>query len=217
MRFWAVSLLVSFTSLLLCLEAKAAEVIHSFDVVAKANKDASLDITEKIAYDFGTRYRHGILRNIPVAYSRYGAAYTIDLRLVDVKDESGNQLPVKVARNGRDIDIRIGDPDVTVTGQHVYNIHYILRRALNFFEGAPEFYWNVTGSQSPVPIEHATFMLYPPPGCSANQVRVQSYHGRVGSSQEHAQMRVEAPAIMYSCYDIQPGQDFTVVAGFPKG
>lgn len=216
MRSCVVSLVVSLVMFLLFDEAKASEIISQFDVVAQAKKDASIEVTESIRYDFGNHYRHGIFRSIPVSYSRYGGTYTIDFRLIDVSDENGVKQTVKVARSGRDVNIRVGNPSVTVTGSHVYKIHYLLRRAVNFFEEAPEFYFNVTGSEWPVPIVRATLRLFPPDGTSVSQVRFKAFHGRYGSH-ESADAQLEPPSVLYSCENIQPGEDFTIVAGFPKG
>jgi len=55
----------------------AAEKINSFDAVIKINQDASLEVSEKIKYDFGNIQKHGIFRTIPVKYKARGGNYNL--------------------------------------------------------------------------------------------------------------------------------------------
>ena len=52
--------------------------------------------------------------------------------------------------------IRIGDPDVTISGDHLYTIDYTIEGALNGFADHDELYWNAVGSEWDVPVLHAT-------------------------------------------------------------
>src|SRR3954465_7911105 len=98
-----------------------ADYIRSFDVQIKVNRDATLDVTETIDIVF-TSPRHGIYRHIPVRYERYNNAFSIDLRLQSITDESGSRVNYSTARQGRDISMKIGDKDATLTGAHTYRI-----------------------------------------------------------------------------------------------
>ena len=57
--FACIVLLFAFTS------KTFAEVIHSFDTEIVAHKNGSMDIAERILYDFEKLDRHGIYRYIP--------------------------------------------------------------------------------------------------------------------------------------------------------
>ena len=107
--------------------------------------------------DFESSARHGIYRLIPVSYRRYDNQYSIHLANISVTDEHNNPLNFRVSDQGNDIEIKIGDANVVLTGVHVYKIHYAVRRALNFFAGKPELYWNVTGNEWPYAIEKPVF------------------------------------------------------------
>lgn len=213
-----VNLVLTVVSLtfLFCANDALAEVIHNFDVSIKANKDSSVDVLESIQYDFGNQYKHGIFRVIPVQYSRSGGNYTVDFRLVDVTGSDGNKLKASVSRQGRDINIRIGDPNITVTGIKQYNIHYVMRRAINYFDKAPELYWNVTGHDWPVVIEHATARVFPPLGVRPTEVRHKTFAGAYQTNNAPSSSKVHGNGIEYSAGPLKPGQDFTIVAGFPK-
>ena len=115
-----------------------AEVIRSFTTEIRIEDPATLRITETIVMDFEQTPRRGIFRVIPVRYDRYRNVYTIDVRIESVQDETGSSRPYKASRQGDSLSIRIGDPEVWVTGQHTYVISYTARRAMNFFSGEPE-------------------------------------------------------------------------------
>jgi len=79
----------------------------------------------------------------------------------------GAPEPFEQAGIGVDVyEIKIGDPNVTITGQHTYQIDYVVTGAIIQVEetdarpGQPDTYyeiiWNVTGDGWAVPIESAT-------------------------------------------------------------
>ena len=120
---------------------------------------------ERIRWDFEGEPRHGILRDIPVAYGRGRAAdYRIRIDDVEVTDAEGRARPVRTRETGRLLELRIGDPDVTVSGVEDYWIRYRVRRGLLFFEEHDELYWNAIGHEVLVPVERASVAVYLPAG-----------------------------------------------------
>lgn len=206
-----------FLTLVLCLSSACrAEVIQSFHVELRAQHDTTLDVTETITMDFENSQRHGIYRIIPVVYDRNGGKYTIYLNLLSVTDEKGNSYNYEKSRQGRDINIKIGDADVTFSGVHTYKLHYTVRRAVNFFKGAPEVYWNATGDQWPFAIKLASARFYPPPGVTAAQLKTDSFYGPPGAT-THGQVKVEANSVLFYTTNLAPGEGLTLVAGLPQG
>ena len=113
-------------------QAQAFEHISNFHVEAILTEERELKITEEITYDFGNLERRGIFRVIPERYDRDGAKYRYRY---DVGETLINGEPVqkKVTREGDAVRIRLGDPDVTITGEHTYTITYTTDRAVNYF------------------------------------------------------------------------------------
>lgn len=197
--------------------ACSADSVDTFDVVMHAYKDSSLQVQEKILARFDEP-RHGIFRDIPVVYSRYNADYSLDFHLDSVKDEKGGNIPYVLTRSGREMNIRIGRKDEEVTGPHFYVISYTMRRAVNFFSGKPEIYWNVTGDKWPYPINHAGLNLILPEGVSSFDCKALNYTGIAGSTVEGG--RVARPSrneIYVECAHLEPGEGLTAVVGLPKG
>ena len=124
------------------------------------HEDRSIGVIERIAVDFGPLERHGIYREIPIVYRRVVAPgvpigagrvrFSLDVR--NVTDGAGIPIPYEVSGT-TEKSIRIGDPDRTVSGPQTYVIDYRLSGGLGFFEEFDELYWQVTGTEWPVPIE----------------------------------------------------------------
>jgi hypothetical protein len=196
-----------------------AEVIRKFESVVRLQKNATLGVTESILMDFGNQNKHGIFRDIPVEYKRHDKTYTIDLKVLSVTGATGQPLTVKVSRKGYNVDIRIGDANKTVTGKQLYNIHYQVKRAINFFDGKPEVYWNVTGNNWPFPIEKATGKFIPPPGISIDKLRVKAFYGPMGATWE-ATLSKAKDSVTFGVpgsASLKKGYGLTFVVQLPKG
>lgn len=193
-----------------------AEVIRSFHSEIRLENPATLRITETIDMDFEQTPRRGIFRVIPFRHERYNNRYSVDVRIQSVTDENGNHRPFTVSRQGGNVSVRIGDPDVYVTGRHTYVIRYTARRALNFFSGEPEVYWNATGDEWPFVIEQATAKLILPEGVRLDEQRVSAFAGPPGSKQA-ATTSIASGAISYTASDLRPGSGLTILARLPAG
>ena len=205
------------TLLLALLFAPArAEVIQTFDAALHLQKDTTLDVTETITIDFGQSERHGIYRIIPVRYTRQGNSYTTPLRLESVLDGAGHSLNYSLARQGDDENIKIGDADRTVTGVHMYVLRYQVRRAVNFFGGAPEVYWNATGNEWPYAMQRVTARVYPPPGTPTAGIKTACYVGPLGATTP-GNVSTDGDALVFSTDNLAPGAGLTLVAGLPAG
>src|SRR5262249_17238360 len=125
----AVALTTVIAALIIGLPA-CAEMIRSYAADVRLNKDCSLNITETILMDFEDAQRHGIYRVIPVQYSRFGANFTTELKIKAITDESGLPYKYEGVRQGPDVNIKIGDAGITMSGPHTYVLHYVVNRAV---------------------------------------------------------------------------------------
>ena len=199
-----------------------AEVIRSFKTEIRANSDATLTVNESIDYDFEKARRHGISRTIPLKYVRHLQPYTIAVRIKSVSDENGRRLPIRTIYQGDDLILRIGSPNMTLTGRHKFLISYSVRRAINFFEGVPEIYWSLNGSQSPVAIEQATAKVYPPRGVPLTGIKTSCLLQRQDAEQESLSSKgsyqlpgTDQSVVRFESGPLSAGDEFIVVAGLP--
>ncbi len=195
----------------------AAEVIRSFDVNVAADQGRHLVITENINYDFGDTERHGIYRYIPEVYDRDNATYNYHLDVLDVQRD-GKPEPYEVSSGGGNVDIKIGDADVTMAGAHTYTIRYATDRAIGFFDDHDELYWNITGNGWEVPIEQASLSFALPNGVEATKVTTACFTGAYGSTEASCKTKATGGDLAFlSTRVLEPYEGMTVVYGFPKG
>ena len=147
---------ISLTALMFAPKVFAVERIDSFDATIKIREDAAIEVSEKIEYDFGVAQKHGIFRNIPVKYQARGGNYNLRISDISVADEKGAAYKFTTSYPGDNIQIKIGDPNIEITGRHIYAINYTIKRAINYFSDHDELYWNITGDKWPVAIGSAS-------------------------------------------------------------
>src|SRR5947208_6452831 len=114
--------------------AQLGERITSYEERIVIQQDASLLVTEKISYDFGSVPHHGIFRDIPVRFDyepdrRYERVTKID-EIKVTAEPAGTSGKTAVENAGRLLRIKIGDAKKTVTGVHDYTISYRVRGAI---------------------------------------------------------------------------------------
>jgi len=201
-------------------QPSGSEAIRSFDadVQLQAEADAFV-VMEHILYDFGAVQRHGIFRDIPVRYGRGRSAdYRIGLDVLSVTNGSGVARPFKVQRRGDNLRIRIGDAKRTVSGEQEYWIRYQVKRGILYFDDHDELYWNVTGTQWPVPIEAVAARVGLPAGAQPARVQLACFTGRRGSiEQACAFHQAGAEATFRASRGLGAGEGLTLVLGLPKG
>ncbi len=203
-------------------------MITDFQSSYTVRLDRKIDVTERIAVDFGTLQRHGIYREIPIKYRKLvsdqvpiaAGTEKFDLELLGVTDGEGHELGTSVSR-GNQVRIRIGDPDVLVSGKQTYIIRYRLDRGLGFFADHDELYWQVTGTNWPVPILHASATVQIPlrEGSDTTGWGAWCYAGWSDSNdQARCTATMPSPGEYHFAVDrLDPGEGLTMVASFPKG
>lgn len=199
--------------------ASFAERVERFETEIYLGTDDDFKVVETVDYDFGAESRHGIYRDIPVAYGRGQAAdYRIRLEVDSVTDGGGQARPYTTNRSGRDLRIRIGDPDRKITGRQTYRIEYRVERGYLYFEDQDELYWNATGHGWNVPIMSATATVYLPEGMAASDAETGCFTGRQGSTAQNCSIAPTPAALWFrSEQPLAAENGLTVLVGLPKG
>ena len=153
------------------------------------DRDGSAEVTERITLAFVGEW-HGIHRTIPIEYpGPNGTNYELFLKVTNVTDENGGKLKYESSTANGARDLRIYIPNA-VDATRMVAISYRVGNGTRFFKDYDEFYWNVTGNDWPVPIDHAEATVRFP-AAAAGSLRAQAFTGVYGSTQRDATAAVE--------------------------
>jgi len=195
-----------------------AEQINSFDSKITINKDGTIDVQETISYYFGDLQRHGIYRNIPyIKTNQDGKKFQLDFSNFSVTDE--NNLSYRYSRSiiNNNIQLKIGDPNRTVTGVHSYIISYQVGGALSYFSDHDELYWNITGNEWTVSIASITSQVVWSQEIQKTDIKISCYTGVLGSINTQCNFYHDRDKVsINSVSSLSAGEGLTVVVGFPK-
>ena len=176
-------------------------------------KDTSLNIKETIQVNF-VNPRHGIIRVIPVTYTSKGRTIHTRFDLVDVKDDKGVSHKYQTSKLGQSVSIKIGDPDVYVSGLKTYVINYNVSKVLQRYDEHDELYWNVTGSEWDTLIHRSSISVE---SSYAPIIKVECFAGPFGGSDRFCQgSSTSDKAYFSSTTELGLNRDFTIVVGVDK-
>ncbi len=203
--------------LLLCtpLFARSWRISDYNDDISVA-EDGSAVVHERITLSFEGEW-HGIHRFIPVEYPGPGGTnYTLFLSVTGVTDGESQKLKYESSTSNGLRDLKIYIPGAVDTTRTV-EISYVVRNGVRFFEDHDEFYWNVTGNDWPVPIDHATAVVNFP-AASAGSLRAQAFTGVYGSAERGATVDVKGSEVSFETNNPLPMRGgLTIDIYIPKG
>ncbi|MDG1845348.1 MAG: DUF2207 domain-containing protein [Acidimicrobiales bacterium] len=145
---------------------KPAEKIDSYWTVAEISIGRTAVISEVIDYDFGHESSHGIYRDVPDLYKEE----VIKIESPSAPDQWIIYCGYKTELcSDTQRQIRIGNPDKKISGNHRYEIIYSLDTLTNL--GQSTVNWNAVGTGWGHPIDRVQIQLIAPfnledPSCS---------------------------------------------------
>jgi hypothetical protein len=202
------------------LPVRAAERIQDFNTKVTINRDASLNVSETITYDFGGESKHGIYRFIPMLD---GNKKNFGISQIKVSDQNGQPSKFEAYKEGDNQVIKIGDADVLISGKHVYQIDYKIKNGMIAHENHDELYLNVTGVQWPVAIISSEAEVILPDSFDQKDLQKYCYAGAYSSKQTCYSSDFKFTAdgkvdgVHFFSGPLESEQGLTVVVGLPKG
>ena len=191
----------------------AEPYIKSFESFIDVHKDGVMVVRERIVVDFGEEERHGIYRTIPY----YFQGRKLEFNLISVEDDSGSSYQVWEEKEDGKVYWRIGDPEVLVKGEKVYNITYKVNGAINYFKEHDEIYWNVNGTEWERRMNEVSCVVNLPEGIDVSKVKYTFYTGKKGSREKKGKAWVEENKVFFKAGPFKAGENLTIVIGIPKG
>ncbi len=212
-RTW---LLALFLCTVTTLAAAKSWRISDFQDNISVNRDGSAVVTERITLVFVGEW-HGIHRTIPIEYpGPNGTNYELFLDVKSVTDGEGAKLKYDSSITNRSRDLKIYIPGA-VDATRTVEIIYAVRNGTRFFKDYDEFYWNVTGNDWPVPIDHASATVTFPEN-AAGSLRAQSFTGVYGSTGHDASANVEGATATFETNNALPMRGgLTIDVYIPQG
>ena len=191
------------------------EHIDRFAVTMTVAPDGLLSVHESITYNIGGQTKHGIFRDLVERETygtdgRYERLYHVKVSRVTI---DGQSAQTKQSTKGQYLNVRIGDPDRTISGTHTYDIDYTVRGALMTFTEHDELFWDAIGVQWPVPIDNASISVEMP----ATIRGVGCFSGREGSKLGCDTATKSDRVATFAQAGLGPDEGVTIVVGVPKG
>jgi len=204
--------------------ANAAENISKYTVAVALTPEAVMQVVETIDYDFdGQPDRHGIQRDLVIQESLSDGGTQIYEITLDSITADGAPVPFTTTESGDFLSVRIGDPDVTVSGTIEYVVTYSVTGAVRTLTadeasaasglnaGDVELYWDVIGDGWGVPISSAVASVKGPTAALA----AACYYGTAGSTNECMIAGIEGDLITEQV-SLAENESLTVVAAYPS-
>src|SRR5919201_4856327 len=218
-RYAPIILISALLALLLVLPAPASARewrITDFHSTIGIDAKGNAAITERITVEFSGEF-HGIYRYIPIEYpGPHGSNYALFLNVRQVTDGAGHSLKYesRASKGTRNLKIYIpGAVDTTKTVE----IDYTSPNAVRFFPDHDEFYWNVTGNDWPVPIDHASAFVHLPE-TAAGSLRAQAFTGAYGSQAREASSQITGSQVKFENMNpLEMRGGLTIDIFIPKG
>jgi len=189
-------------------------VITSFHSDITVATDSAVTVKEDIRVDFGSLQRHGIFRTIPLRY-RYDDTHDryYSLEVMSVTDGT-RPLIHSDSIDSDNYVIKIGDPNLLVTGANRYVITYAVAGVMNSFADHDELFWNVDGALWPVPKQSVTAIVNLPP---SSFQKAACYQGPTGSREPCASASSDSMVSFNSTRELGSGEQLSIVAALNKG
>lgn len=193
--------------------AQESWIINKFSSDITIEPTGKVSVIEVVDVDFGSTPKHGIYRDLPYVYTDDSGQKTYT-KIEDITVmQDGSPAQVDTTRNSANIRIRVGDPNITVTGTHEYQIQYTAIGVLRSYSGYDELYWNATGNEWGVPITAANATVHVP----AAITKTSCYQGALGVSTTCDTASNDAHVARFAAAQLTAGEGLTVAVGYRPG
>lgn len=188
--------------------------ISRFFALIAIERDSSITVTETIDVDFGALERRGIIRVIPIRYAYDDDNDRVyDVRVRSVTRDDGSAWLWRTDEVGPNLEIRIGNPDVYITGKQTYEIRYTVAGAMNAFADHDELYWNVNGGNWDVPSDAVSAIVLAGGGIIGREC----YEGPEGVTDRCNHTGDATRAGFVATRQLFAGEQLTAVVALEKG
>lgn len=189
-------------------------VISDFASTVSLAKDGTSSVEEKITADFGQNPHHGIYRTLPTKYNsliygRRSSGINISSVSINQLGQPETGVPYTTSTGLSGINLKIGDPNQTLTGNWIYTIRYTAGAVHKRESAADVYLWNVTGADWVLPIQKATVTITAPAAWQSSQCFAPA------GEQSDCQVSHSGQTITASATNLTPGNQLTAGGNLP--
>jgi uncharacterized membrane protein YgcG len=192
-----------------------AYLIDRYDVDVSVNENNTMDIMESIDAYFNIS-KHGIIRTIPLKnyILRLDGTTATNRAIVD-NIRVNEQFSTSVS-DGNKV-IKIGNPDVTLTGTKTYKIDYSYNLGKDTGKEYDELYLNLIGDKWDTAIGNVTFRITMPKAFEPEMIGFSK--GQLGSTDSTGISYQVNGTVITGSYDgvLNPGEALTIRVQLPEG
>lgn len=218
-------LLAPLLALTLCITPMAIQAqdtgynIDNYYVQATYHKDNTISVQETIDVNM-KEYSHGIIRSIPeymyVGYTKEedpNQTKSPDEYTLEIKDINVTGDAVSVEYEDGYQNLKLGDSNTTIIGQHTYNISYTIVIPEDYHKDYDFMYYSVLGSEWDTYISHFQFDITFEKALTKNELNSFSvYSGTLGETTNalNVDYEVTKNGISGSAYSINANNAITI-------
>ena len=199
--------------------------VKEFTAEIYISKEGYFDVVEKYDIDF-TQAKHGIFRNIITKFEfkdENGKASKREMYIsnIEVPGKKFKTNEIFGKQYSDNLNIRIGDKNILVSGNKQYEIHYRVKNALFFTNDLAQFYWNIKPSDWTADFNKINFKIHPPDGATLSYENCFVYSGNTGNTEPSTEFDYEYSNNVFSGnskddFSSSSGQNVTVLVKLPK-
>lgn len=197
------------------------EKIELFEIDLTLQENTDIIIHERIHYYMPVE-KHGIYRVIPINKRNKSnilkSSTKVNVNSVayyPTDNPNATLSTYEVEDYSDEVFIKIGRGDRFVQGHYTYEISYVVKNGINYFEDHDELYWNLIGTGWEVPIERVSAKIHLP----GEVVQSVCYTGIYESTEQNCEIinQTEKDISLTTTTVLNPNEPVTIAVGMPKG
>jgi uncharacterized membrane protein len=191
--------------------------ITSFHSEITIDENADTEVIETIDLDFTNESHRGIERSIPYKYEN---GRNIDLDFIKASNPNGEDWKVKTFKNNGYFFIQMTTQDDDQRhGKESYQVSYVLKNVINFFDTHDEFYWNVNGNEWVVTAQSIEATVNLPGSFKQEDLQIDCFTGSHGETRKDCSWELTTPSTIefQTTSPLVEYENLSIVVGLEKG
>jgi uncharacterized membrane protein len=190
--------------------AEKSWYFKKWDVMIDINEDSSFVVKEAQTISFSGDFSW-VTRDLP---KTKGIKYTdIHVYNENMTELTGDAVEITDTSSSVKIKLNFSLSNKDKT----WIFQYKVLAGIGFFETWDELYWNAVSSDRSVPIDQIQVTVTLPEKIDAQEIQQKIYLGPTGSTDESQDYTAGEQELNFFGKNIPPYENFTIVAGWPKG